>query len=207
MKKVLKSREGQSLIEVLIALLIGAIMIGAGASIIAPILRSNTQTLQVQVGGALGKELLDNVSVWGAGNWSNILNLSTTSANTYYFSTSTSPFTVVAGVENLQVGTTTYARYFYIDDVNRDSGGAIVTGAGTSDPSTKKITIGYSWPLNATNTISSYITRSRTNFIYGQTDWFGGGGQDTPTTSTNNLFATSSAINYSTSTGSITIQF
>ncbi|MBI3114854.1 MAG: hypothetical protein HYZ07_02745, partial [Candidatus Harrisonbacteria bacterium] len=48
----------------MIALLVGAIMIGAGATLIAPVLKSNTQTLRAQVGGSLAKELMQNVSVW-----------------------------------------------------------------------------------------------------------------------------------------------
>ena len=203
---LLSARGGQSLIEVLIALLVGAIMIGAGAAIIAPVLRSNTQTLRAQVGTSLGKELLENVSVWGQGNWNNILALATTSANQYYLTTSTSPFSHATGTESIQVGTTTYTRYFYIDNITRDAGN-LIDPSGTDDPSTKKVTVVYRWPQSATNTLSTYLTRSRTNFIYTQTDWFGGPGQDTPTTSTNSMFSTSSQIYYATTTGSIQIQF
>ncbi|MBM3257126.1 MAG: hypothetical protein FJY98_02230 [Candidatus Liptonbacteria bacterium] len=204
---LLSARGGQSLIEVLIALLVGVIMIGAGATIIAPVLRSNTQTLKSQVGTSLGKELLDNVSVWSQGDWNGLLALSTTSANRYYLTTSTSPFSSVSGSENLQVGTTTYTRYFYVDDVFRDAGNLIVTSGGNSDPSTKRVTVVYRWPQSATNTLSTYLTRSRTSYIYSQTDWFGGPGQDTPVTSTNSKFSTSTKIYYTTSTGSIQIQF
>src|SRR3989338_6620122 len=131
---LLSARGGQSLIEVLIALLVGAIMIGAGAAIIAPVLRSNTQTLRAQVGTSLGKELLENVSVWGQGNWNNILALATTSANQYYLPTSPSPFSHATGTESIQVGTTTYTRYFYIDNITRDAGN-IIDPSGTDDPS------------------------------------------------------------------------
>ncbi len=200
-------KSGQSLIEVLIALFVGAIMIGAGATIIAPVLRNNTQGFRTQVGTGLAKELLDNVTVWADGGWSNLLNISTTSLNTYYLTTSTSPFSVVAGKENITVGSTTYARYFYVDDVQRDSGNLIVAAGGNADPSTKKITVVYQWPQSATNTISTYLTRSRVNYTYIQNDWFGGPGQTTAMTSTNNKFATSSSIYYATTTGVIQIQF
>src|SRR3989338_6491413 len=125
--------KGQSLIELLVAIMIGAIMIGAGAAIIAPVLRSNTQSLRSQAGIALGKELLDNVSSWAEGDWHNILNLATTSLNVYHLTTSTSPFSAVAGQENVAVGTTTYSRYFYVDDVARNASGDIVSEAGTND--------------------------------------------------------------------------
>ncbi len=200
-------RSGQSLVEVLIALLVGAIMIGAGATIIAPVLRSNTQTLRTQVGAGLAKELLENVSVWADSDWNNVLALATTSANSYYLTTSTSPFSAVSGTESLQVGTTTYTRYFYLDEVTRDAGDAIVTSGGTNDPSTKKVTVIYRWPQSATNTLATYLTRARTNFVFSQTDWFGGPGQNTPVTSTDSRFSTSTSMYYTTTTGSIQIQF
>ncbi len=204
---LLTSRKGQSLIEVLIALLVGAIMIGAGATIIAPVLRSNTQTLRAQVGAGLAKELLENVSVWADSNWSSVLALATTSANQYYLTTSTSPFSHATGTESIQVGTTTYTRYFYLDEVTRDAGDVIVTSGGTNDPSTKRVTVTYRWPQSTTNTLATYITRSRSNFIFSQTDWFGGPGQDTPATSTDSRFSTSTSMYYTTTTGSIQIQF
>ncbi|MBI2623600.1 MAG: prepilin-type N-terminal cleavage/methylation domain-containing protein [Candidatus Liptonbacteria bacterium] len=204
----LATRCGQSLIEVLIALLVGAIMIGAGATLIAPVLKSNTQTLRAQVGGSLAKELMQNVSVWADSDWNGVLALATTSANRYYLTTSTSPFSHATGTETLQVGTTTYTRYFYLDEVERDAGDVIVVdGTGTNDPSTKKVTVVYRWPQSTTNTMAMYLTRSRTGYVVSQTDWFGGPGLDTPVTSTGSRFSTSTSIYYATTTGSIQIQF
>ncbi len=201
-------RGGQSLIEVLIALLVGTIMIGAGATIIAPILRSNTQTFRAQTAAALGKELADNVTVWAKGDWHNILNLSTTSAYLYHLSTSTSPFSIRTGAENIQVGTSTYTRYFYVNDVKRDADGKIDSNGSANDPSTKQITVIYAWPQSASNTLTTYLTRSRTPNIFRQTDWSGGGGQDVPVTSTGPaVFSTSTSIDYTSSTGSIYIRF
>lgn len=204
-------RSGQSLIEVLIALLVGAIMIGAGVTIIASVLRSNTQTLRTQVGAGLAKELLENVSVWADSDWSNVLALATTSANRYYLTTSTSPFSAVSGTESLQVGTTTYTRYFYLDEVYRSNTSSgqdmIVASGGANDPSTKQVTVIYRWPQSATNTLATYLTRARTNFVFSQTDWFGGPGQDSPVTSTDSRFSTSTSLYHTTTTGSILIQF
>lgn len=208
---LLAARKGQSLVEVLIALLVGAIMIGAGATIIASVLRSNTHTLRTQVGAGLAKELLENVSVWADSDWNNILALATTSENRYYLTTSTSPFTAVSGTESVQVGTTTYTRYFYMDEVNRNNTSSgedmIVTSGGANDPSTKKVTVIYRWPQSATNTLATYLTRARTSFVFSQTDWFGGPGQDVPVTSTDSRFSTSTNLYHATTTGSILIQF
>jgi type II secretory pathway pseudopilin PulG len=195
---------GQSLIEILIAVAIGAILITASVALIVPALQSNTQAAKVQVASSLGKEMLDNVRVWSEGNWNNLLALATGSAKTYYLNTTSSPFTVtsVSSSQSLVVGTSTYTRYFYVSDVYRDSSGNIVTSSGTYDPSTKQVTVVYGWPGGTTDTMTTYVVRGR-NAVFSQNDWSGGPGQAGPVTSTNSQFATSSNIDYQTTTGSI----
>src|SRR3989344_7250878 len=124
-------RDGQSLIEVLLALTVGTILIVAATSVISPSLRTNTQADKVQVSSALGKELLENVRVFSEADWHNIYNLNKTSANKYYLTTSTSPFSSVNGTESIVLATTTYTRYFYIDNIGRDAGGSIIPSGGT----------------------------------------------------------------------------
>lgn len=209
MFQVLRSRfhdeSGQSLIEVLVAVAIGALLIIAAASIIAPALRINTQTYRVQTGVGLAKELLENVRVWSEGDWHNISTLATGSANHFYLNTGSSPSASSSGDESLTVSTATYKRYFYLDDVKRDTSDLIVTTGGSADPSTKKITVDYSWPQSTTFTISQYLTRNRDN-IFWQTDWSGGPGQEGPATTTNSKFSTSTKIDHTTSTGSLYIK-
>ncbi len=200
-------RRGQSLIEVLVAVAIGSLLVVAAASIIAPALRINTQAFRVQTGVGLGKELLENVRVWSESDWHNFSTLATGSTNHFYLNTASSPFASSSGDESVVVSTTTYKRYFYLDDVSRDAGDLIATGGTlTLDPSTKKITVSYSWPQSATFTISEYLTRNRSN-IFWQTDWSRGPGQEGPATTTNSKFSTSTNIDYTTSTGSIYIKF
>ena len=74
--------QGQSLVEVLIAVAIGAILIVASVALIVPALQSNTQAAKIQAASSLGKELMDNVRVWSEGNWNNVLALATGTANT-----------------------------------------------------------------------------------------------------------------------------
>jgi type II secretory pathway pseudopilin PulG len=99
-----------------------------------------------------------------------------------------------------------YKRYFYVDNVPRNSSGYIDPAGSINDPSTQKITVVYSWPsLSAPRTFVSYLTRytSRTAI---QTDWTGAGGQSTSSGNFGNTFASSTNIDYATSTGSINIQ-
>ncbi|MBU6500672.1 MAG: prepilin-type N-terminal cleavage/methylation domain-containing protein [Patescibacteria group bacterium] len=197
--------KGQSLVEILIAVSIGALMIIAAAGVIAPALRINTQTIHAQTGTAFAKELMENVRVWSEGDWHRIASLATSSVNHYYLVTTGSPFASSTGDQTVIVSTTTYTRYFYVDDVYRDSGDNIATnGTLYYDPSTKKITVAYSWPQSATNTMYQYITRYRNN-VFVQTDWSGGSGQSGPVTSTNNMFSTSTNIDNTTSSGAIYI--
>jgi type II secretory pathway pseudopilin PulG len=201
---IMEKSKGQSLVELMIAVAIGAILILAIITLIVPALKGSNKSAQIQTASSLAKELLENVGVWSQADWHNIYDLGKGSPNFYYLNTSNSPFVIATGTESIEVGTSTYSRFFYIENVSRDSSGNIVTTDGADDPSTQKVTVGYNWPQGTTSTISSYLTRSRTN-IFIQTDWSGGFGQDGPVTSSNSMFSTSSNINFTTSTGSFMI--
>lgn len=195
---------GQSLVEVLIATGLGALFVLAAATIIAPAIKISSQAGKAQVGAAVAKKLAENIRVWSEGDWHNINNLATTSANHYHLATSSSPFTSISGDETLTVSSTTYTRYFYVDDVNRDTSDIIVSAGGSYDPSTKKITVEYGWPNNATETLIFYLARS-INRVFQQTDWSGGPGLEGPTSSTTSRFSTSTKIDITTTTGAIYI--
>jgi len=200
--------KGQSLAEVLIGVGLGALFIMGSAAIIAPSLKTNTQVTQVQTSAALVKELSDNVRAWAAGNWNNVLSVSTGSANIYYLNTSNSPFVALgtSTAESVIVGSTTYTRYFYVSDMYRDSSGyATSTASGNNyDPSTKQITVVAS-VASATSTPISYtmyLTRNA-NSLFSQTSWSGGSGQNSAVTFVSNQYATST--NVSIVSGQITL--
>ena len=144
--------EGQSIIEVLVAVAVGTALVIAAAGLIAPTIKINLQTSKVQVGAALASELMNNIRVTSEGNWHTIGNLATSSANHYYLNTSVSPFQVVAGDETVIAGSSTFVRYFYVDDVYRDGSGNITVSGGSYDPSTKKVTVGYTF-VNTNGTL------------------------------------------------------
>ena len=198
---------GQSLIEILVAVAVGVILILGAITLIAPALTTNTNVERARTAGALGKELFENARVLSEKNWHAMDSIATTSATRYYIVASSSPFTVATGTESVSVGTTTYSRYFFLDDVYRNASGKIDTGGSALDPSTKKITVVYVWPPNASNTIVGYFGRYG-DMQFHQTDWSGGSGQEGPVTATsvNSRFSSSSGIDVSTTTGSIRIQ-
>ncbi len=198
-------RAGQSLIEVIVAIGVGVILITSALAIISPTIKTQGDVTRAQVASALGKELLDNLEVFAESDWHNLDTLATTSANRYYLIASTSPYTATSGAESVLLATTTYTRYFYVEDGMRNGSGRIDDAGAILDPSVKKVTIVYSWG-KVTTTIANYLTRTR-NRVFTQSDWSGGPGQDGPVTvtSTNAKFATSSSVSYATSTGSLVI--
>ncbi len=206
LRAVAAGRAGQSLVELLVALGIGTILFSGTAAMLAPTLQINKESRQVQTASNLGRGLLDNVRVWASGNWHNILALATSSANPYYLLTSTSPYTATSGVESVTVSTSTYTRYFYVNDVYRDPSGNVTStsggGVNTYDPSTKAIAVVYDWTHGATTTLSSYLTRNRAN-VLSQTSWAGGPGLVGPVASPGWQFATSSQMTYSNSQGTL----
>jgi uncharacterized delta-60 repeat protein len=194
--------QGQSLVEVLVALAVGIIFVLGTMVAVQMSLKSGKDSEKIQVSASLARELMDNIKIFAESDWHNISNLATTSANHYYLNTTSTPFTAVSGEESITISTTTYNRYFYVDDVYRDGSGKI-SSSGNLDPSTKKITVVYKWLGGSDKFLITYLTRSK-NIIFNQTDWSGGGGQTGPITSINEKFDTSQNINFSNK-GSISL--
>jgi type II secretory pathway pseudopilin PulG len=95
----------------------------------------------------------------------------------------------------------TYTRSFYLEPVRRTSGGAVTPSGGYVDASTLMLVVEYQWPRGNPRTITTYLTRSRTNgFVQG--DWGGGSGLTTATSNPGNQYYTGTNIDVSTSPGS-----
>ena len=153
---------GQSLIELLLGIAIGAILIGGATGALVVTLRSGLQNKSLQTASALVQELLDKATVYGEGNWRNVYNLN--KGQPYHLVYSGSTFNEAAGSENISFEGIDYTRYFAVENVQRDSGDNIVSGGGIEDPSTQLITITVSWPFGgeSANIIrSQYIVRKR----------------------------------------------
>ncbi len=219
--KIYKKSAGQSLVEILIAISVGAILIGGATTVIISILRSNLETRNVQIATSLAQEYLDNVQSLAESDWHIIYALPSDKGpdSQFYLTASGTSFAILAGATSTVAEGRTFTRYFSIENTNRDLCGAgDISAAATStctsgpgstgtadDPSTQKITITISWPENRSISRTQYLTRN-INKVFAQTDWSGGPGQTGPITSVNNMFASSTDLDYSTSTGSIVIQ-
>lgn len=174
----LRRERGQSLLELLLAVGISALLIGGAAMAIALALNVNTQSKPVQGAVFVAQGLADKTAALAEEDWiGNMDGLSAPPA-TYYVSESGGAFSVTPGSDTVLLEDVTYTRYFTSEPVYRDASG-IIAGSGALDPSTKKITASVQWSQGAGTTqftVVKYVTRSR-NISTGQTDWSGGAGQ------------------------------
>ncbi len=217
---------GQSLIEIIIGISIAGILVGGATTAIALILRSNFDAKTTQTASFLASEYLDNISSIAESNWLKIYCLPDGNCpgatkgpdSKFYLNLSGSSYSIIGGTAPTIVEGRIFTRYFYIENVNRDSCGIgnISVSATTScvsigdsgiadDPSTQKITVKVDWEGNRSVSKIQYLSRSH-NFSVIQSNWSNGSGQEGPITLFNNAFASSSNIDYATSTGAIRIQ-
>lgn len=193
------NHRGQALIEILIGLSIVGILVGAATAAVIVTLRSNLESKNFQTASALSQKILDDVKTVAEGDWHDIYNLTTSTQ--YFVAASGTAFVILPGTATTTVSNITYTQFFFKENVNRDTPGNIVASGGAEDPSTQKIISHTQW-LSAGQTseaaLTVYLTRWR-NLISQQTDWSGGLGQEGPISEFNQKFASSTGINYSSS--------
>ncbi|MDP1719100.1 MAG: hypothetical protein Q8L24_01605 [bacterium] len=210
------SVSGQSLIEILLGVAIGAILIGGAAATITLTLRSNVQNKNIQTASALAQAMLDKVTVFADADWHNIdgtLNCGPAGVlpnppNPAIYNLVSSGTALECGEGmhsgSVDAGGIAFSTSFKVESVSRDKITDSIASSGDvySDPSTKKIVATAIWFENgqeANVTVNKYITRSR-NIIFKQSGWDGGETQITfPSGGTvvNNKFDASSGIKFS----------
>ena len=95
------SRSGQSLIEVIVGLAIGAILMGASAFAIAGMIQTNNTSQKWRSATALAQGLLTNTRAYGTANWQNLYGLSKGSGSDYFLNASGTTYNVVLGKEGV----------------------------------------------------------------------------------------------------------
>lgn len=206
----MRHSRGQILLEVLIgAAVIIFVSIGI-ASTVAISLRGIQSTTARTSGSFLSQESVEAMRAIAKEDWHNVTNLATSSANHYYATTSAGKWVSASSNESVSLNSITYTRYFWLDDVNRStSTGNIVSSGGYWDPSTKKMTTKITWTTlqGVSDEFSQALYLSRfLNETYGQTDWSGGAVGEVVVTAATTTFATSTSIDYASTTGSIKLQ-
>lgn len=179
-KAQLKQNRGQSLIEILIGVAIGAILIGGAAATITLTLRSNVQNKNIQVASSLSQAILDKVTVFADADWHNIDEVSgIVLGESYHVVPKSGGLERASGDQTETVEGIVFSTHFIVDSVHRNSSTEKIeesSGVTYEDPSTKKISAITTWTEKgeaANITVNKYITRSR-SLIVKQTDWSGG---------------------------------
>lgn len=98
---VVSQRSGQSLIEVVVGLGIGALLIGAGAFSIFAMLRSNVTTEKYRAASGFSQELIDTARSFAGASWQSIYGLAKGSGTTYYLNATGTTYFVVNGQEGM----------------------------------------------------------------------------------------------------------
>ncbi|MDI6820738.1 MAG: type II secretion system protein [Patescibacteria group bacterium] len=194
------SKAGQSLIEVIIGLAIGALIIGGATFAIFATLTTSASLQKAQSALALSQELLDKIRLVAGSNWNEIYNVPNKgTTSTYHVVVSGTILIVATGTQSRIIDGVEYTRYFSVENVNRGAFDNIVTSGGTNDPSTQKISVSTEWlgqgKIGVVKLVD-YVTRWK-NAFFRQTDWSVGPGISTPLNEPSNNFSTSTNIDFS----------
>ncbi len=100
-KSLFLKQEGQSLVEIVIALAIGAILIGGASTAIVVVLQSSKTSQIQQSATALAQGLVENVRVYAFSDWSNVYGLNKTSSTVYFMHSSSTDNFHLEGKEGI----------------------------------------------------------------------------------------------------------
>ena len=203
-----KQLKGQLLLELLIAIFIFAIVSLTFVTTINTALNSNKYTSQYSAASALLSELQEKIRAVANSDWNSLYNTTRAPCNDdscHYkiIKNAANNWEVQQGEEEVSLNGVNYTRYFEIYDVKRDSDGAI-SELGTTDPLTLKVVAYISWSGKIRES-KIYVSRSFEE-INSQTDWSGGVVGDEVSTQSTSTFATSSQIDYYTTSGQIELE-
>lgn len=156
LKKITQSKKGQSLIELLIAIGLAAILLPALLTGFVASREGRAQESERLQATALLRESTEAMRNIRNQGWSNI-----PVDGTYHPTISGSVWTLASGTENID----NFFRDILIESVNRDSNGNIVSSGGILDPSIKKFTYTISWSLPNSGQLQTteYLTRYLNN--------------------------------------------
>lgn len=190
--KIVLNNNGQILIEIILATLIGTMIIGAAASLIVASQKSSQISEQKNTAVLLAQEAVESLKSIVENNWHWIFlppdgagdkDASKGDGNNYCLK--------IDGVNNtwtlasnptdcdIDVNGIIYTRTINIYNVSREDNDDenIINPGGVEDSSTQKVRIKVSYPSGEDIIVEKYLTRWR-NEIFIQSDWSGGGGQD-----------------------------
>lgn len=200
--------KGQSIVEILIAIGMVAVILGSVVATYVVSLRANANARLSAVGVQLAGETYDNIRALAEADWHTIT--AVPRATNHHLTLAGGNFNVNSGVETIIVNDIQYTRSFIIENVHRDTGGNIVTPSGIEHPSTQRVVVTVSWPIvgaTGETSMAGFIARNR-NVSLRATNWTDGPLQTepfTPFVGETSVFASSENIDFTTLPGVIRI--
>src|SRR3989344_2859428 len=101
-----KIKNGQSLIELLLAIALGSMFITSAVGVLVVSLRSGSQNKSIQTASLLAQEFLDKTKVFAEQRWSNVYAL--TKGQPYYLNMAGGIFVAIAGTELITLDSIQY---------------------------------------------------------------------------------------------------
>lgn len=195
--------KGQVLAEILVAIVVAGIIIGGIAGTIGTSFFAGRKTRQITAASGLAQQTMEAIKTVAESNWFLLYcppngNCPANKGSAYHYKV-----VATSGGWEFQIGeaTTTidqvvYTSYFYVENVNRNEGGDIVSNGGLEDPSTQKVSVVVSWE-GASISLGEYIMRL-TSASFSDFNWSGEKINDGP-------YAISQGY-YSTTTGDVIVE-
>lgn len=159
---ILHRQAGQTLVELLVAIGLSAILLPALATAIIASREGRAQEAERSQAAGLLREATEAVRSVREKGWTGFA-----VNGTYHPSVSGNAWALTAGSETIG----NFTRSVLVADAQRNSGGAIVASGGTIDGATKKITVTVSWTNPVTTSLSTdmYFQRYLGNAAWSQT--------------------------------------
>ncbi len=163
---LLTKQAGQTIVEVMVAIAIAAVILPALATAIVASREGRAQEAERTQATALARQANEAVRSVREKGWSNISAL--TAGSPYHPTTAANAWSLTSGAETIG----NFTRQVVASDVQRNtSTGAIVTSGGLVDPSTRKVTVTVSWsnPVSGSVVLENYYQRFMGNAAWTQT--------------------------------------
>ncbi len=160
--RLIEDKSGQSLVEILVGLAVGALLIGAASIAVAFILRSGSTIQTLTTSTNLTEDLLNRLETFSLSNWSSIYNLPHGSTSTYFLAASGTGFAAVGGEEGMidnEIKNGLVGRWGF------DEGTGTVTYDESGNGNTGTLTNSPAWQATSTCKMSYCLSFSGGNWV------------------------------------------
>jgi type II secretory pathway pseudopilin PulG len=150
------SRAGQSIIEILMAVALFALLAPALVTGYITAVSGKAAQQQRLQAATLAREAVEAVRVVRERGWSGVA-----SSGVYHPVQTSTTWELASGAETIE----TFSRRIELSEVRRNAQGDIVLLGGSVDPSTKRVRVSVSWglPIFSEEVVELYLTRYRDN--------------------------------------------